>query len=323
MQTTDYKEFIKQNLDYTLEETNFDFGTKKQGKVRDGYFVDDKVYFVSTDRQSAFDRILAGIPFKGQVLNQTSSWWFQKTKEITPNHFLESPDPNVSLCNKHQIFPVEVVIRDYLTGTTGTSIWQNYQKGVRNYCGSQLPEGLTKNQKLPQTIITPTTKSDIHDELISREEIVTKGLATQKEWDYISRKALEIFDFAQREVDKRGLILVDTKLEFAKDEQGNIFLADEIFTPDSSRFWLKESYQERISKGQEPENIDKEFLRLWFVENCDPYNDKDLPPAPNELITELSLRYIRLYEMITGNIFDFPDTGSSLTQRIQDNLQFK
>jgi phosphoribosylaminoimidazole-succinocarboxamide synthase len=296
---------------------------KKQGKVRDGYFAEDKVYFVSTDRQSAFDRILAGIPFKGQVLNQTASWWFERTKHIVPNHFLETPDPNVSLCRKYQIFPVEVVIRDYLTGTTSTSIWQNYRKGTRNYCGNTLPDGLQKNQRLPQTILTPTTKSDIHDELISPKEITAKGLTTEEEWDYISRKSLEIFDFARKEVAKRGLILVDTKLEFAKDEQGNIFLADEIFTPDSSRFWLKETYKQRITAGQEPENIDKEFLRLWFVENCDPYKDKELPPAPDDLISELSFRYIRLYEMITGKKFDFPDTDKSITQRIQDNIQLK
>ena len=205
------------------------------------------------------------------------------------------------------MFPVEFVVRGYITGTTSTSAWVNYQNGMRDYCGNLLPEGLKKNQKFAAPLVTPTTKDDKHDRLISPAEIVKEGLMTQAEWDYVSKKALELFTFGQEVAARNGLILVDTKYEFGKDANGVITIVDEMHTPDSSRYWIAKSYTERFAADQEPENIDKEFLRLWFKDHCDPYNDKELPPAPEELVIELSRRYIQLYEMITGEKFLFPD----------------
>ncbi len=316
----EYQETIEKHLNNCVTETDLKIGIKKIGKVRDRYDLPDKVVLITTDRQSAFDRVLAAIPFKGQVLNQTSAWWFDKTKHIVPNHVLAIPDPNVTVGKKCTVFPVEFVVRGYITGTTSTSAWVNYQNGMREYCGNTLPEGLKKNQKFDSPLVTPTTKSDEHDRLISPAEIVREGLMTQADWDYVSGKTLELFTFGQKVAAEHGLILVDTKYEFGKDENGVITLIDEIHTPDSSRYWIAGSYAERMAQGQEPENIDKEFLRLWFTKNCDPYNDKELPPAPKELVIELSRRYIQLYEMITGQKFVFPG-DENVTERIQCNLQ--
>ncbi|OGH58845.1 MAG: hypothetical protein A2725_03790 [Candidatus Magasanikbacteria bacterium RIFCSPHIGHO2_01_FULL_33_34] len=303
----DYTDKIKNQLNKCITQTTFNAGKKRIGKVRDSYEFDDKMILITTDRQSAFDKVLAAIPFKGQVLNQTSAWWFKKTAHIIPNHVLQIPKPNVTIAKKCTVFPVEFVVRGYITGTTDTSAWINYEKGVRNFCGNLLPDGLVKNQKFFTPIVTPTTKDDNHDSSITPKEIVEKGLMTQAEWDYVSKKSLELFAFGQKISAEHGLILVDTKYEFGKDKDGNILLIDEIHTPDSSRYWIAESYAERFAKGQEPENIDKEFLRIWFKNNCDPYNDAELPKAPEELVIELSKRYIKLYEMITGEKFQFPE----------------
>ncbi|MBR9706408.1 phosphoribosylaminoimidazolesuccinocarboxamide synthase [Candidatus Pacearchaeota archaeon] len=306
-------------MQYTLKETNFPgLGTKYKGKVRDVYVKDDKVFLISTDRQSAFDRNLANIPFKGQVLTQTSAYWFNETKDIIQNHVLDVPDPNVVVCKKLNVFPVEFVIRGYITGVTDTSAWVNYSRGERNFCGNVLPEGLRKNQKFEKPIITPTTKSTEHDEKISAEEIIKRGLMTKDQWDYVSGKVRKLFKRGQEIAEKNGLILADTKKEFGYDKDGGIYLIDEVFTPDSSRWWIKESYMERFKRGEEPENIDKEFLRLWFDKNCDPYNDEILPEAPEELVVELSKRYIQLYEMITGKEFDY--TIGNVKGRIKENL---
>jgi phosphoribosylaminoimidazole-succinocarboxamide synthase len=316
------KEDIKKQMGFTLEETGIEgLGDRKKGKVRDVYVDEDKIFLIATDRQSAFDRILASIPFKGQVLTQTSVFWFENTKDIIQNHVIDVPDPNVVVCKKLKVFPVEMVVRGYITGVTSTAAWTAYAKGERNFCGNVLPEGLKKNMKFDKPIVTPTTKSDEHDEKISGEEIVKRGLMTQEQWDYASKKALELFERGTEIAAKNGLILVDTKYEFGYDSEGNIFLIDEIHTPDSSRYWLKNSYEERMEKGEEPENIDKEFLRLWFKEHCDPYNDETLPEAPEELVVELSRRYIQLYEMITGN--DFKADVGDVSGRIEKNLKDK
>jgi len=314
---TDYTDTIKANLNNCLTKTDFSAGTKHLGKVRDRYELEDRMILVTTDRQSAFDRILAAIPFKGQVLNQTSAWWFEQTKDIIPNHLIDVPDPNVTVARKCTVFPVEFVVRGYITGTTDTALWTHYSRGVRNYCGNELPEGLRKNQKLAVNMLTPTTKSEHHDRPISPQEILEEGLISPDDWKTTSEAALALFNFGQETAQKHGLILVDTKYEFGKDEDGNILLIDEIHTPDSSRYWLAESYEDRFAAGEEPENIDKEFLRLWFVDNCDPYNDEVLPDAPEELVIELSKRYIQLFEMITGVPFSFPDQRFPITQRIQ------
>lgn len=199
-----------------------------------------------------------------------------------------------------------------MTGSTSTSIWKNYQNGVRNYCGHQLPEGMTKNQKLAENILTPTTKEEEHDRPISAKEIVDEKWMTEADWAVCAKAAMEIFARGQQIAAERGLILVDTKYEFGRDiETGEILLIDEVHTPDSSRYWLASSYQDRIKSGMEPENIDKEFLRLWFRDNCDPYNDETLPEPPKDLVVELSRRYITLYEMITGKDFVFSTLGGS------------
>jgi phosphoribosylaminoimidazole-succinocarboxamide synthase len=311
---------IKKQIKFTLSETDFkNLGKKYQGKVRDIYISDDKIFLISTDRQSAFDRNLAIIPFKGQVLTQTSAFWFDKTRDIIPNHIIAVPDPNVIVGKNLNVFPVEVVIRGYLTGVTETSAWTAYRKGERNFCGNVLPQGLQKNQKFDKPIITPTTKSEAHDAQISPDEIVKRKLMTQEQWDYVTEKALKLFRRGSRLASNNGLILVDTKYEFGYDDAGKIYLIDEIHTPDSARFWLKDTYKEMIAKGEEPENIDKEFLRLWFTEHCDPYRDKVLPEAPEDLVLELSKRYIRLYEMITGKQFE-AETGD-VSKRIDKNLK--
>ena len=315
-----YADRISAELNNTLTETNLSAVNKRTGKVRDQYELEDRLILVTTDRQSAFDRVLASIPFKGQVLNLTSAWWFEQTKDIIPNHVIDIPDPNVTLAKKCDVFPIEFVVRGYITGSTSTSLWTVYNNGDREYCGNILPEGLVKNQKLESNMLTPTTKEEHHDRPISPDELVSEGWMTQKDWDYCSQKALELFAFGQQKAMENGIILVDTKYEMGRDVDENIVLIDEIHTPDSSRYWIAETYDERMAAGQEPQNIDKEFLRLWFVDNCDPYNDETLPDAPVELVTELSSRYIYLYETITGGLFPFPDAGKLVQQRITKNL---
>ena len=322
LESTDkYKESIKGSLDNTLINTELVAKSKKTGKVRDQYDLGEKLALITTDRQSAFDRVLASIPFKGQVLNLTSAWWFDQTKDIIQNHVLSIPDPNVTIAKKCDVFPIEFVVRGYITGSTSTSLWTVYNNGDREYCGNTLPEGLKKNQKLDENMITPTTKDENHDMPISPEAIVNDGWMTSEDWNFCSQKAMQLFDFGQRTALENGMILVDTKYEMGKDSDGNIVLIDEIHTPDSSRYWIAGTYQERIENDKEPQNIDKEFLRLWFVDNCDPYNDETLPDAPKDLVVELSKRYIYLYETITGKSFPFPDENIPVNERIKNNLK--
>jgi len=319
--TEHYKARIKAELNNTLTKTTLSSGRKKTGKVRDQYELDNKIALITTDRQSAFDRVLASIPFKGQVLNLTSAWWFDQTKDIIHNHVVNIPDPNVTIVKKCEVFPIEFVFRGYITGSTSTSLWTVYNNGDREYCGNALQEGLVKNQALDTNMLTPTTKEEHHDRPISPDEIISEGWMTQKDWDYCSQMALELFAFGQDKAIQNGMILVDTKYEMGHDKDGIIRLIDEIHTPDSSRYWVANTYNERMSAGQEPQNIDKEFLRLWFVDNCDPYNDEVLPDAPEELVAELSSRYIYLYETIVGESFPFPDAGKPVQERINENLK--
>ena len=319
--TEHYKDRIKAELNNTLTETSLSGGTKRTGKVRDQYNFGDKVVLITTDRQSAFDRVLASIPFKGQVLNLTSAWWFEQTKHIIPNQVISVPDPNVTLAKNCDVFPIEFVVRGYITGSTSTSLWTVYNRGDRKYCGNDLPKDLVKNQKLTANMLTPTTKEEHHDRPIAPDEIVSEGWMMQEDWNYCSERALELFAFGQKKAAENGMILVDTKYEMGRDSSGEIMLIDEIHTPDSSRYWIAKTYGERMAAGQEPQNIDKEFLRLWFVDNCDPYNDETLPEAPEELVAELSSRYIYLYETITGRLFPFPDSGKPVNERINENLK--
>lgn len=316
----DFTDVLNATLPFCLKETNFTFGKKYQGKVRDTYDLGDKVALVTTDRLSAFDRMIAAVPYKGQALNLTSAWWFEQTEAIVPNHLIAIPDPNVVIAKKCNVFPIEFVVRGYISGSTSTSLWTQYQKGAREYCGLHFPDGLRKNQRLETPVLTPTTKDKVHDKPISPQEIVSEGWMSQEDWDEASSYALKLFQFGVKKAAEHGLILVDTKYEFGKDANGKIILVDEIHTPDSSRYWLANSYEERFAQGKEPENIDKEFLRLWFAEHCDPYKDEILPEAPSELIVTLASRYVQLYEMITGQKFAFTQQTSSVAERIKRNM---
>ncbi|MBI3887474.1 phosphoribosylaminoimidazolesuccinocarboxamide synthase [Candidatus Microgenomates bacterium] len=280
-------------------------GKKHQGKVRDFYLHNDKRITVTTDRQSAFDIILGHIPFKGAVLNQLAAFWFEKTKHIIPNHVISVPDPNVLISKQCKNFPIEIVVRGYLSGVANTSIWYAYEKGERTIYGLPFPDGMQKNQKLPKPIITPTTHpeagSNLHDERLTRKEIIEKKIVDKKLYEQAEKVAFALFDFGSKWCLDHGLILVDTKYEFGLYD-GKLILIDEIHTPDSSRFWIADTYEERIAKGLEPENFDKEFIRLWYTKRIDPYKDK-IPPMSEELIIQAAKRYIGVYEKITGEKF--------------------
>jgi phosphoribosylaminoimidazole-succinocarboxamide synthase len=283
---------------------------RKSGKVRDRYEGTSKLALVTTDRQSGFDRQLAVVPYKGAVLNLTSAYWFDQTSDIIGNHLLRVPHPNISIVKKCKPFPIEFVVRAYLTGSTDTSIWKHYEQGVRNYCGHVLPEGMTKNERLWQNLLTPTTKEEEHDRPIAASDIITEGWMTQQDWDVCEKAALAVFARGQAIAAEHGLILVDTKYEFGKDlETGEILLIDEVHTPDSSRWWLASNYDECMALGKEPDNISKEFLRLWYREHCNPYEDSEIPDAPRDLVLELARRYICLYEIITWQDFKFDETS--------------
>ena len=313
-------EKIKEHIDDVLTETNFtNLGEKKVGKVRDVYEQKDRLILVATDRYSAFDRNLALIPFKGEVLTGVTEFWFDKTKDVIENHLLSIPDPNVIIAKKCTVLPIEMVVRGYITGVTSTALWVNYQNGQRDFGDFVLPEGMKKNQKLDKPVITPTTKFEAHDRPLSSKTILDEKMVTPEIWKKVCDIALKLFERGQKIALEKGLILVDTKYEFGLDENGKLTLIDEIHTPDSSRYWKAGTYQERFDKGEEPEYFDKEFLRIWFKEHCDPYKDKMLPKAPLELIAELSRRYIEIYEMITGKAFEH-DFSLSIKERVIKNL---
>jgi phosphoribosylaminoimidazole-succinocarboxamide synthase len=303
-----------------LQDTDFDFlGRKISGKVRDIYDQGDRLILVTTDRHSSFDRIIAHVPWKGQVLNQISAWWFEKTKDIVPNHVLAIPDPNATVARKCTMVPIEAVVRGYLTGVTDTAIWTRYDNGQRNFGGVALPDGMKKNQKLPQPIFDPTTKETEHDRVLEPEQMIAEGFVSQDLFDRIKATALALFARGQDLAARSGLILVDTKYEFGTDANGGLVLIDEIHTPDSSRYWWLDSYRARFAAGEEPQYFDKEFLRLWFKDHSDPYRDAILPDAPAELVEELSRRYIQIYEQITGE--KFVSGATPILPRIEQNLR--
>ncbi|MBI4250060.1 phosphoribosylaminoimidazolesuccinocarboxamide synthase [Candidatus Uhrbacteria bacterium] len=270
------------------------------GKVRDIYDQGDTLKIVTTNRLSAFDRIICEVPSKGAALNSISAWWFEKTAHIIPNHCLATPEPNIMIVKKCRAIPLEIVVRGYITGTTDTSMWVKYCKSEREFDGLTLPEGMKKNQQLPRPVLTPTTKEQNHDRPITEQQIISQGILTEDQWQYLSGKAIELYLYGVSVARERGLILVDTKYEFGFDKDGNILLIDEIHTPDSSRYWKADTYEARLAQGLEPENFDKEFIRLWIKEHSDPYSTNPLPPIPGELIGELSGRYVKIYSMLTG-----------------------
>lgn len=298
------KKSIAKTLNHLLKETDIKgLGKKFQGKVRDFYITKNKRILITTDRISAFDRVLGFIPYKGQVLNELSAFWFRKTKKIVDNHLIDVPHPNISVAKNAKPYPVEMVVRGYITGVTTTSLWFNYEKGERTIYGLTFPEGLIKNQKLPEPIITPTTKAEhgAHDERLTRVEIIKRKLIPEKIYLKMEKAALALFKKGSEICRKRGLILVDTKYEFG-DFNGKLTLIDEIHTPDSSRFWIGKTYRERFKKGLEPENFDKEFFRIWYA-NKGYRGDGDPPKMSRDLIIKTSLRYIKIYELITGYKF--------------------
>jgi len=292
------------------------------GKVRDCYDLPGGTrLLISSDRISAFDQILAVIPSKGQVLTQLARYWFDHTGDIAANHVLGYPDPNTVHCKRVTILPVEIVVRGYLAGTTSTSILTQYKAGARQMYGHTLPDGLRDNQALPQAIITPTSKAfdGGHDEPLTEAEIISTGLLTKAQWDEVSAKALSLFARGQKMAEKQGLILVDTKYEFGTDEAGNILLADEIHTPDSSRYWIAEGYENALESGTRPPSFDKDVIRSWVVARCDPYKDK-IPDIPLEMIEKTALVYIDAFERITGKTFIADTSGETPLARIRTNL---
>jgi phosphoribosylaminoimidazole-succinocarboxamide synthase len=279
-------------------------GTRHSGKVRDFWQVDGRRVLITTDRLSAFDHILTAVPYKGQVLNQLSAFWFGQTSDIVGNHVIDVPDPNVTVAHECDPFPVEVVVRGYISGVTKTALWYRYSLGERHIYGYDLPEGMTKNQPLPEPIITPTTKGreGEHDERITCAEVVERGLLDAETWDEVQAAALAVFGRGQEIARRGGLILVDTKYEFGRAPDGQAVLIDEVHTPDSSRFWVADTYEARVSAGEEPENFDKEFLRLWYTARG--YRGDGEPPrATGELIAQVSQRYIACYEKLIGQTF--------------------
>ena len=313
-------EAIRQFLETTLDSTDLrGLGSRYVGKVRDVYTQGSQSILIATDRQSAFDISWCTIPLKGQALNQISAWWFEQIKDIMPTHIIAVPDENAVVVKNLTMIKVEIVVRAYLTGSTGTSAWMNYSKGVRSFCGSELPDGMVKNQHFASgPIITPTTKGE-NDELIDAAGIVEQGLATAEQWQEISSKALAIFRRGQEISASRGLILVDTKYEMGYDENGVLTIADEVHTPDSSRFWVAQSYQRRFRAGQEPESLDKEFFRLWLREQGFDYG-KPKPEITDDVRVMLAMKYIELYEQITGNKFVVPSDPNVLG-RLEKNLR--
>ena len=312
---------LKQQLKNTLEKTDFDFGKAKKyfGKVRDNYILNDKRIMITTDRISAFDVVLTTLPFKGQVLNQMSQFWFEKTKNIVQNAVVDVPDQNVTVARNCKPIMVEFVVRGYITGVTTTSIWYNYERGVREFCGHKLPDGLRKDQKLPKALLTPSTKAEKwqHDESVSRMEVIKLGLLTAAEFDEIAEISMKLFEFGQKVAAKQGIILVDTKYEFGYDENSKVTLIDEIHTPDSSRFWFADSYEELFRQGKEQRKIDKEYVRKWLSDKGFT-GDGPVPPIPDDIRVEAARRYIEAYELVTGQ--QFKAVAGDPTARIRENL---
>ena len=314
------REQIQSQLDNCLLEAKFPQWESryKRGKVRDMYLLENHRVLITTDRQSAFDHVLGTIPLKGQVLNRIAQYWFEQTQDIAPNQIISVPDANVTVARELDILPVEVVVRKYMTGSSDTAIWTHYNSGVRHYCGHALPDGMVKNQPFDEAIITPTTKDDVHDELISRDEIIAQGLVPEDTWNQVEEIALALFARGEELAAKQGLILVDTKYEMGLDSDGRITLADEIHTPDSSRFWIRDTYAERHARGEEPESLDKEFLRLWLRDKG--ISDDNIPELDDEIRVQVAERYIDLFQRVTGTDFDAELGATPVLQRIEERI---
>ena len=304
----------------TLDRTDFSaLGKKIEGKVRDSYVQGDRRTIVVSDRVSAFDVVLGTVPLKGQVLNQMAAFWFQKLSDLAPNHLIDVPDPSVSIVRECKLLPVEFVYRGYLTGSTSTSIWTAYERGDRSYCGHDLPDGLKRHERLPGALLTPTTKAEMgaHDEVTSKDQIIANGVMSAELYEKAEQLTGSLFEAGTHCAKERGLILVDTKYELGLDEKGDLVVIDEIHTPDSSRYWYADSYDSAMSKGENPEAIDKEYIRLWLGDRG--YKGEGTPPElSDEVRCEAARRYVRAYEQVSGLSFT-PDL-SEPTERIRKNL---
>ncbi|MHA2287745.1 MAG: phosphoribosylaminoimidazolesuccinocarboxamide synthase [Promethearchaeota archaeon] len=313
-------EIIRKQFDKTLNSTNFtSLGEFYKGKVRDNYIKDDIRIIIATDRLSAFDRVITTIPYKGQMLNQVSSFWFEKTKHLVKNHIINIPDPNVAVVHQCEMIPVEMIVRAYITG----SAWRAYTKGEAT-SGIILPKGLHKNQSLDDIILTPSTKAESgHDIYISRDEILKNKMVDKDIYTQMEEASLKLFKFGQEYCSKNDLILVDTKYEFGLKD-GELLVTDEIHTQDSSRFWISKSYNERLAKGEDPEILDKEIFRSWLMDtypnifpNITP--NQEIPPISAEIKIELAKRYMKSYQKITGR--EFKPEVSDVNERIVNNLK--
>lgn len=308
-------------LDQAFESSTLPLSGVQSGKVRDGYVLGDgRRLIVTTDRLSAFDRSLAVVPYKGQVLNQLSAWWFNQSQKIVGNHMISMPDPNAMLVHQAEPFPVEVIVRGYITGVTSTALWYRYSLGEREIYGYHFEEGLKKNQALYEPIITPTTKGGPggHDERLTCREVVEQGWLDEATWQSVQDAALGLFAYGQQAAAQAGLILVDTKYEFGRAADGRVVLIDEVHTPDSSRFWRLENYKELFLAGEEPANFDKEFIRIAYAD-LGYRGDGEPPDVPASIWVAAAQRYIAIYEMLTGQKFipgDYP-----VGPRLQDNLK--
>jgi phosphoribosylaminoimidazole-succinocarboxamide synthase len=293
---------------------------RSRGKVRDSYALPGgRRALVASDRLSAFDRIIAAIPYKGQVLNQLAAWWFEQTADVVGNHVLSVPDPNVTICREATTLPVEIVVRGYITGVTDTALWTLYDAGVPKPYGLDLPAGLRKNDRLPTPVITPTTKGGPgeHDERLSEDEVVARGLVSAERWAEVRRVALEVFRRGSEVAARAGLILVDTKYEMGIID-GRLCLIDEIHTPDSSRYWIAAGYEAAHARGEEPEGLDKEYVRRW-LKSVGYGGEGPPPPMPPDVKVELARRYIAAFERLTGVTFQPGDLPAE--PRMRDNLQ--
>ena len=314
-------EDLRRGLKHPLEATELrELGEKYEGKVRDCYTREGQRTIVVTDRISAFDRVLGTLPFKGQVLNSLTAWWFEETQDLVPNHVIDVPDPNVMIVRECEPLPVEMVMRAYITGVTSTSIWTHYARGERVFCGHRLPEGLRKGERLPEPILTPSTKAakGDHDVSASREEILSMGRVSERDFDRAAEMAETLFAYGQRICAERGLILVDTKYEFGKAPDGTIVVIDEVHTPDSSRFWFAGSYEERFEAGESPESFDKEYVRRWLAERGY-QGEGPIPTIPDDVKIEASRRYIEACDTIRGEAF-VPNYEEP-AERIRRNLK--
>ena len=315
------RETLRSLLDNTLRDARYPRweDNYRQGKVRDMYLLPGRRVLVTCDRQSAFDHILGTIPLKGQVLNRIANHWFEKTADIVANHVIDVPHPNVTIAEELDMFPVEIVVRGYLTGSSDTSAWTYYARGERDICGNILPDGMIKNQPFDTTILTPTTKSEEHDEPISASQVLERGLVDEATWTQIERIAFELFARGQQIAAQQGLILVDTKYEMGRNAAGGIAVADEIHTPDSSRYWIAETYADRHARGEEPESLDKEFLRLWLREKG--ISDTNIPDLDDEIRIDVAERYIDLFERVTGESFSPSNTDEPLRDAIERSIE--